>query len=84
LIILKINSLIGYRCQACIRVYRDSKVQAVVERHYHDAMPDLLQTIWLREDYIPRKLTASSNVEPSLQAIKGELKERTKNTLDHV
>src|SRR5207249_10291620 len=54
------EGMYGHRCQACIRVYRDPAVRAVIQNHYQQVIPDVLQSAWLREHYIPQKLAALS------------------------
>lgn len=56
---IKWENMYGHRCQACLRVYKDPKVQEVIRKHHHEVIPDVLQTAWLQECYMPQKLAIS-------------------------
>lgn len=43
-------------CQACMRIYRDPRVQQVIRDHYHEVVPEVIQLAWLNERYLPEKL----------------------------
>lgn len=62
---IKWEGMYGHRCQACIRLYKDRAIQAVILECYTDAIPELLQTAWLREHYIPSKLAISRDSQKS-------------------
>ena len=49
----------GHRCQACIRVYKDRRVHDVIHEHYDEIVPEVIQSVWLREYYIPSKLSGA-------------------------
>jgi pyruvate-formate lyase-activating enzyme len=56
------ENMYGHRCQSCIRIYQDSKIHDVIREHYHEIIPELLQSVWLRDHYIPNKLAAARAV----------------------
>lgn len=50
------EDMYAHHCQACLRIYKDPKVAAVIMDHYRDEIADLVQSIWLEEEFIPGKL----------------------------
>ncbi|WP_341872325.1 radical SAM protein [Beijerinckia indica] len=43
-------------CQACMRIYDDSRVQQVIKEHYTEIVPEVIKLAWLNEYYLPGKL----------------------------
>jgi hypothetical protein len=50
------EGMYAHRCQACIRLYRDPAVRELIQDRYLEAVPDLVQSAWLREHYISAML----------------------------
>lgn len=41
----------AHRCHACLRMYKDPAVRAVIEEHYHEKVIDVLTSEWLFNSY---------------------------------
>jgi organic radical activating enzyme len=48
-------------CQACMRIYRDPRIQKVIREHYEEIVPEVIQLAWLNDHYIPDKLSAAAD-----------------------
>jgi radical SAM family protein len=57
---IKWEGMYGHRCQACIRLYRDARVRRVIARSGLEMMPEVIQSAWLQEQYIPSKLSGKA------------------------
>jgi len=44
-----------------MRVYQDPRVHKVIQEHYHEIVPEVIQLAWLNEHYIPDKLLADQD-----------------------
>jgi organic radical activating enzyme len=45
------EGMYAHRCHACLRMYRDPAVRAVIEEHYQEKVIDVLTTEWLLNSY---------------------------------
>lgn len=53
---IKWENMYAHHCQACQRIYKDPQVMDVIRQHYLEVVPDVLQSAWLEESYIPELL----------------------------
>ncbi len=54
------ENLYSHRCQACLRVYRDPQIRAILRRGYREMYGDVLQSAYLDEEYTPESLRRSA------------------------
>ena len=47
------EGMYAHRCQACLRLYKDPQVRAVIREHWTEKVPDLLFGEWLLHEYRP-------------------------------
>jgi hypothetical protein len=45
------EDMYAHKCQACLRLYRDPKVRAVIQRHHGEKIPDIVFGEWLMFHY---------------------------------
>lgn len=50
------EDMYAHRCQACLRLYQDPVVAAVVREHYNEMLTQVLQAHWLDNEYVPQHL----------------------------
>ncbi len=46
----------AHRCQACVRIYSDEKVRAIIEKYHTEKMADVLTQEWLLHEYRPEEV----------------------------
>ena len=62
------ENMYAHRCQACLRIYKDPKVVAVIREHYTEMYADVLQCAYLDDEYIPESMGhAAVKLRPSGQ-----------------
>jgi hypothetical protein len=49
------ENMYGHRCQACIRLYKDPKVRAVIMEHHKEKLADVVFAEWLLFHYDPQE-----------------------------
>lgn len=47
------EGMYAHRCQACLRLYRDPAVAAVLREHFMEEVPNMLFTEFLLDSYVP-------------------------------
>ena len=47
------EDMYAHRCQACIRLYKDSRVKTVIQEHHQEKIADVLFNEWLLYHYEP-------------------------------
>jgi organic radical activating enzyme len=50
------EDMYAHRCQACMRLYRDPVIAEVIREHYTEMIRQVLQDIWLDQEFIPQQL----------------------------
>jgi organic radical activating enzyme len=45
------EGMYAHRCQACLRLYKDDAVRAVIREHWREKVPDVLFGDWLLHEY---------------------------------
>lgn len=53
---IKWEGLYAHHCQACLRVYKDPLVGEVIREHYQEMLGEVMQAVWLDEEYIPQQM----------------------------
>ena len=53
---IKWENMYAHRCQACMRLYKDPNVKKIIYEHYAEKLLDVLQRVWIEEEFIPDKL----------------------------
>lgn len=51
------EGIYSHRCQACLRIYKDPKIGAIIKSHYYDKIGDILSSAWMDEVFIPQALS---------------------------
>jgi hypothetical protein len=50
------ENMYGHQCQACLRLYKDPAVREVVREHHVEVIAEVLESVWLDQDYVPNRL----------------------------
>ena len=58
----------AHRCQACMRVYQDPRVAAVLREHYRETLSEVTMTAWLDEEFTPKRLEEIAATPKNLAA----------------
>jgi hypothetical protein len=64
---IKWEDMYGHRCQACMRIYSDTRVAKVIKEHYQEKIPKIICDAWMEEVFIPQSalVKASTDVDQS-------------------
>ena len=56
------EGLYAHRCQACLRIYKDERVQRVICEHYHEILSNVMLGAWMDTVAIPNSLNQGSQL----------------------
>jgi organic radical activating enzyme len=57
------ENMYGHRCQACVRLYKDPTIGQVIREHHSEMIAEILQTIWLEQEYLPMQLDEINQIQ---------------------
>jgi organic radical activating enzyme len=66
---IKWENLYAHKCQACLRVYKDSKVADVLRHHHKELFAEVLQSVWLEEEYYRSLIEENFSPDPSVNSL---------------
>ena len=59
---IKWEHMYAHHCQACQRIYHDQQVIDVIKKYYTEIIGEILQCVWIDEEYFPEKINRQKNL----------------------